>query len=365
MIRPLRSRVAPVALAMVVLLAASTTLVNPSSVVAASTSAAEPAGLSWVELAADMTAPFRPLIDAVSGTQSVSTGSDGRLTFLLLGSDGRGTGASRTDSIMVVSVKGSSISVASIPRDTAHIPNPAGGTFKGKVNGIVRQYLFAGNSLSQSLAKFEIVIEKLLQIEIDYYALVWFGGFTTLVGKIDPVIVSQSEVRDGKQIDDHDKSVPKGVYFPASSAYSLYDYNPTGRPLCNGLWRTDTSGPIDSQYWCHRALPYVRSRKGPNNNDWIREARQQGFLASAIKAVSSSELSGLVATGAAQGNGKWVTDMPITYSNALDLYNRLHSASVTHSVVFKPNGYASRIKGTSGYELKLPVVRSWAASYLK
>ena len=85
---------------------------------------------------------------------------------------------------MVVSIKGGSISAASIPRDTARIPNPAGGTFKGRVNAILKKFVKAGYTRDQALDKFEVVIENLLNIEIDYHALVWFGGFTTLVGKI-------------------------------------------------------------------------------------------------------------------------------------------------------------------------------------
>jgi anionic cell wall polymer biosynthesis LytR-Cps2A-Psr (LCP) family protein len=317
-------------------------------------------------LGAALAGPFQPLLNAIEGSQAVSTGSDGRLTVLLLGSDSRGSSVSRTDSIMVVSIKGSSISAASIPRDTARIPNPAGGTFRGKVNGIVRSYIIGGASQTVALSKFEVVIEKLLQIEIDYYALVWFNGFTELVEQVDPIYVSTPEIRDGKLIDDHDPSMPMGVYFPASSSYSLYAWNTGSRKYCNGLWKNDTSGAIDSTYWCHRALPFVRSRKGRNNNDWVRSSRQQKFVISAIKAVTNSEAQGLATFGASrEANGHWQTNMPLTTANAIDLYNRLHNASLTHAVVFKPNGYATRIKGTSGWQLKLANVRAWTAQYMR
>ena len=158
--------------------------------------------------------------------------------------------------------------------------------------------------------------------------------------------MNSPEIRDGKLIDDHAQGQPQGVYFPSASSYPLYDYNysANGRAYCNGQWRFDNP-PIDAANKCHRALPYTRSRKGANNNDWIRSSRQQTFIYAAIKAVSSSELSGLASTASNEGGGRWMTNMPISLSNAQDLYNRLHNASLGHRVVFKPNGYATQDLG--------------------
>ncbi len=111
----------------------------------------------------------RPILELIGGGgQAVSTGSDGRLTILLLGSDSRTGGVSRTDTIMVFSVRGNSISIASIPRDTGRIPNPSGGTYSARVNALFRQL---------GANEFMRVMENLLGIEIDHYALVTFFGF--------------------------------------------------------------------------------------------------------------------------------------------------------------------------------------------
>ncbi len=322
--------------------------------------------VDWLDLAVTMAAPLRPLIDALEGSQSFSTGSDGRLTFVLLGSDSRTSSVSRTDAMLIMSIKGNTITAASLPRDTGRVPRPAsmgGGTFLGKANSILHQ-LQSGTTLDGALGKFDQVIENLAQIEVDYHALIWFNGFTTLVDKIDPIIVNSTrEIRDGKHIDD--PSGPHGVYFPMSSSYALYSWDLPPNPYCNGAYKNDTNPPVDSQYWCHRALPYVRSRKGPNNDDWVRARRQQEFIASTINAVSSSELNGLVSTAQSEGMGKWWTNFPISAGNGLDLYNKLHGANLGAHVVWKPSQFATRIPGTSSYELNLAAVRQWSAQYLK
>ena len=317
------------------------------------------------DVSMEMAAPVLRLADNLVGNQAVDDGADNRLTVLALGSDSRGTGLGRMDSILLLSVKGSSISMASIPRDTARFPKRGGGTWSGKVNGIVRQYLNAGYSPQSALNEFEKDVENALGITIDYNAVVWFGGLTTLVGRVDPVYVNTPEIRDSKLIDDHAQGQPQGVYFPNSSSWALYDYNysANGRAYCNGKWRFDAA-PIDAANKCRRALPFVRSRKGPNNNDWIRSKRQQRFVYATIKAISSGELSGLSSTASNEGGGKWMTNMPISLSNAQNLYSRLHNANFSHSVVFKPTAYATRISGTSGDQLKLAAVRAWCDNYL-
>jgi anionic cell wall polymer biosynthesis LytR-Cps2A-Psr (LCP) family protein len=267
---------------------------------------------------------------------------------------------------MIMSIKGNTITAASLPRDTGRVPRPAsmgGGTFSGKANTILRQ-LMAGTTLDAALDKFDRVIENLLNIEVDYHALIWFNGFTTLVDKIDPITVNSTrEIKDGKFHDDPG-GIP-GVYFPKWNGYSLHAWDPLPNEYCDGSFKNDSNPPVDAKYWCRRALPYVRTRHGVANDDWVRSRRQQEFIYAAINATSSGELSGLVSTGLAQGKGKWVTNYPITMSGATDLYNALHGASLGIHVVFKPSQFASRIAGTSQYQLKLPAVRAWAATYLK
>jgi len=322
--------------------------------------------VDWLDVGMGLATGLRPLIDAVEGGQTINKGTDGRLTFVLLGSDSRINSVSRTDAMLIMSVKGNTITAASLPRDTARVPRPAsmgGGTFPGKANSILKQ-LLAGTTVDGALNKFDLVIENLLNIEVDYHALIWFNGFTTLVDKIDPINVnSERQIYDGKHVDQNGS--PPGVFFPKWNGYALYAWNTGSSQYCNGLFKQYSDPLAHPSTWCHRALPYVRTRHGANNDDWVRARRQQEFIASAIKAVSTAELSGLVSTGQNEGMGKWITNYPISLGSATDLYNALHGASLGNHVVFKPSQFAARIAGTSSYELKLPEIRAWAATYLK
>ena len=357
-------RASAVVVALAAMIAASSAIGYPTAS-AASTRVDQGGTIDWLDLAMDIASPMRPVIDALDGDQALDRGTDGRLTFFIMGSDARGAAVARTDSMMIISVKGSTITAASLPRDTGRVPRPpsmGGGTFSGKANGILRQ-LMNGTSLDGALAKFELVIEYIAQIEVDYHALVWFDGFTTLVGKVDPITVNiDREIRDPKHIDDQDG--PAGVYFPKWNGFALNAFNTGSNPYCNGAYKTDPA-PINSVNYCRRALPYVRSRKGDGNSDWVRSRRQQEFVAATIKAVGQSELSGLVSTAQSEGMGKWWTNYPINATSAMDLYNALHNASLGEHVVWKPSIFAGRISGTSAYELKLTAIRQWAAQHLK
>lgn len=345
------------ALGLALVVAATVAFGDPATVMASQRAGNGLTG--WLSTATKMASPFVGVLGLLGQPDSLDTGSDGRLTILLLGADTRTGGAGRTDTIMVMSVKNGIISAASIPRDTARIPNPAGGTFKGKVNGIVRQFVRGGSSLTQALAKFTGVVESVLQIEIDYYVMITFKGFEKLVDVVDPIYVDNARtIKDSKFWDDPTK--PAGAYFPASSAYLLNSL-PDG-PLCNGLWKTAAN---PDAYACHRALPFVRSRKGKGNSDFTRARRQQDFVGAVIGTVGSSDLVPLLDTATNEaGLNHVVTDIPITYSNAYDLYSRLGSATLAHQVVFAPTTYSTRIPGTSSYQLTLTAVRAWTTAYM-
>ena len=144
-----------------IVLAAS--LGDPATVAAASAPSQRDM-LGWLRT---LTAPVDPYLGGGSANQ-ITYGNDGRITVLIMGSDTRSTGLGLSDVVMVASIEGKQISLASIPRDTGKISNPNGGTYVGKVNALPKKI---------GLEAFERAIEYTLDIEIDYRVLLTFRGF--------------------------------------------------------------------------------------------------------------------------------------------------------------------------------------------
>jgi len=350
----LRSTIrAALAASVAVLVLATTALGDPAVTQARAVNPL--AGLSSTAL--DLASPFLSLVNPVV-QGSLNQGSDGRLTILLLGSDTRGGGVGRTDTVMLMSIKNGVVTAASIPRDTARIPNPynPGTTYSPRVNAILKS-LVKQYGQTVGFQRFEYTLEQLLGVQIDYYALVTFDGFERLVDEVDPIVINNGQnIRDTKFQDDPNKL--KGVYFPIDSTYTLFA-KPDG-PLCNGLWRTAAN---PAQFACDRALPFVRSRKGPGNSDFRRASRQQSFVIAASKAVSTSELSSVVGRANYERTLKHlITNIPITAATATEMYNLLHSAHFGNHVVFSPTTYSTHIPGGTAYQLKIPAVRAWIAA---
>jgi anionic cell wall polymer biosynthesis LytR-Cps2A-Psr (LCP) family protein len=327
--------------------------------------------LTWMSIGTKLAAPiFGGSPEGSPG--AISTGQDGRLTILLIGSDTRGTGLQRTDTIMIASVKNKVMTAASIPRDTARILNPFTANpndyFKGKVNTILKQ-LKKTRSTTQALLDFEKVIANELNIEIDGHVLITFNGFQNLVDEIDPINVRiDHAIKDTKFWDNPYKT--RGVYFPVASSYDLYAWQPNADPaLCDGSWRSYSNPP--SNTWCRRAIVFVRSRKGTGNSDFKRAVRQQDLVAGAVKAVlgrgSGANLTALVNNAKAQSAKGYLysANFDISTVTAAQIWDRVNGATVGPRVVFAPNTYSTHIKGTSSYQLKLDAVRAWASANLK
>ncbi len=325
----------------------------------------------FVQLIGDGGGALDPIdpIDPGDETSVIDDGNDGRLTFLLLGMDARDDTVTRTDTVMVMSLKGDEISAASIPRDTKRLPNPGGGTL-GKVNSILRDlYVANGSNLDGALDEFEVVVEKVLQIEIDYHALVWFDGFTELVDKVDRGRdgyrggYSRRDLRRAPSRRDRQqfrRVLPRGEPTTGSTA-TIHPLRPAAR-AATASSRSTPSLEAHPETWCRRALPFVRTRHG--SSDYIRGRHQQQFIAATIDSVDFAELSTLVATAMVTGKGKWVTNFPITLESATEMFGALKGASLTKSAVFKPSGFATQILGQNGIELNLRAVRAWCDQYM-
>jgi LCP family protein required for cell wall assembly len=166
------------------------------------------------------------------------TGTE-RLNVLLLGVDTRdeGSATKNTDTMIVLSLDpvNKTGAMLSIPRDV-YVDRP--GVFTGKVNAA---YAVGGYDLARK------VLEDLLGIRLNAYALVDFDAFTKIVDSVGGVVIDvRRPVRD--------------------ESYPTPDY---------GIERLDiTAGPqlMDGQ----TALRFARSRH--DTNDYSRAQRQQLVL---------------------------------------------------------------------------------------
>jgi len=180
-----------------------------------------------------------------------------RLNVLLLGVDSRGDSSStlNTDTMIVLSLDpvNKTAAMLSIPRDV-YIDRP--GVFTDKINAA---YAFGGYDLTRK------VVEDLLGIRLNAYALVDFDAFTKIVDSVGGVIIDvKRPVRD--------------------ESYPTPDY---------GIERIDiTAGPqlMDGQ----SALRFARSRH--DANDYSRAQRQQLVLSALRTRISQGDfLRGLPA----------------------------------------------------------------------
>jgi LCP family protein required for cell wall assembly len=197
----------------------------------------------WAGLASKVFAPLAnaPPVGTAAGQQAPTpewTGTE-RLNVLLLGIDSRddGSATKNTDTMIVLSLDpvNKTAAMLSIPRDV-YIDRP--GEFTDKINAA---YAFGGYDLTRK------VVEDLLGIRLNAYALVDFDAFTKIVDSVGGVVIDvKRPVRD--------------------ESYPTPDY---------GIERLDiTAGPqlMDGA----TALRFARSRH--DTNDYSRAQRQQLVL---------------------------------------------------------------------------------------
>jgi LCP family protein required for cell wall assembly len=215
----------------------------------------------WAGLASKIFAPLAngPLVGTSPGQEAPTpewTGTE-RLNVLLLGIDSRDEGAvtKNTDTMIVMSLDpvNKTAAMLSIPRDV-YIDQP--GVFTDKINAA---YAFGGYDLTRK------VVEDLLGIRLNAYALVDFDAFTRIVDSVGGVVIDvKRPVRD--------------------ESYPTPDY---------GVERLDiTAGPqlMDGP----TALRFARSRH--DTNDYSRAQRQQLVLSALRVRISEGDfLRGLPA----------------------------------------------------------------------
>jgi LCP family protein required for cell wall assembly len=187
-------------------------------------------------------------------------------TLLLVGVDhryGEGDGPGNTDTMMLVRIDDSSttINTLSIPRDLGvQIPGTTG------ISKLNAAYADDGETLLIKTLR-EDVFPKL---KVNHVLIVDFASFSNLINAIGCVYV---------QVDHRYYNHSEGALNPATDYSSIY-IQPGYQKLCGGSG-SNLGGP-------DTALAFVRFRH--NDNDFVRQARQQDFLRWAKQNFSSSEL---------------------------------------------------------------------------
>jgi anionic cell wall polymer biosynthesis LytR-Cps2A-Psr (LCP) family protein len=299
-------------------------------------------------------------------TSSISYGTDGRLTVLLLGSDYRPGYRTdeKTDVILVASIDPSTkrVTMAGISRDAIRWPiaasNGGGKSGEAKVNSLYARYRLASLGAdavdSAALDRFTADVAHGLGIQIDYYAFIRFGGFRALIDHVQGLTVA---IKDAIWDPVYQSAEPYGVYFPALSGYRL-----DGNPPCQGI-------RDDPAHYCRSALAYARSRKGTvgsaRNSVGHRMARHQQLTMAAIKRVvrrgNGSELSLLVDAA----KTAVTTDLPRGSEDVQHLFSLLTGATAasTDKAIFVPPAWGTVAKDAAGnivHILDIRAIRRWA-----
>lgn len=312
-------------------------------------------GPALVDLALQL-APPASVIRLVEGSAALSTGKDGRLTFLLLGMDAYGL----TDAISVMSInpKTGKMAAASFPRDTGQVRLPNGKVHKGRINSLVKKFTAQYGSRTRALDEFRKVIAFTMGVEIDHVAMLRFSSFLAMMDDIGPIKVKTIPAKDPS----YASAAPLGVYFPPATDYELMAY---AEP-CRGWWKSE---PNTGQpgYECHDVFVYARTRKGKGNSDFKRQARHVDIVYAAVRHkrdYGAARIAALVAK--AQSQSDFYSSLPMTVGNATELYALLKKGHLAaqNRVVFAPTKYSTRLSG-GAYRLKLAAVRAWVKRYFK
>lgn len=208
--------------------------------------------LSYFVFGNNVKAVFDPV--SIVGTISASDlkETDGRTNILILGSDKRTVGnvtSILTDTMLIASIGKveNDLVMISLPRDL-WVKHPTGGYFS-KINAVY------ANGGSEETKK---VVEEVLGIPIHYYAVIDFNLFKETIN-----ILGGVDVNVENAFTDYYYPVEGKEDAPVEERYETLVFE-------QGLQHMDGD----------RALKFVRSRKGTNNEgtDFARSARQQKVI---------------------------------------------------------------------------------------
>jgi LCP family protein required for cell wall assembly len=260
-----------------------------------------------------------------------------RINVLILGIDSSERRThSLTDTILVVSIDPVTKTAAmiSFPRDIADFPMFSGGTYHGKINGLMTdadrhrdKYPDGGiTTLTKELG-------YLLGVPIHYYAAVNLDGFEAMIDRVGGVTITNPS-----QIDDP-------------------SYGGWKQPGRIGFHLTPGKHKLDGE----TALAYVRSRKGVGNNDFERARRQQQLLVALEHKLTDPAMLANLPALLDDATRTITTSFPADrLSEMLTLGQGLDDANIVRKVLGPP--YALREENAGDYRLAIVPERLEALS---
>ena len=274
-----------------------------------------------------------PIGTGDAGTQAPTlppwNGTD-RLNVLLVGSDQRpGDSSFNTDTMIVVSIdpKTKQVAMFQLPRDSVGVPVPAnarslwGKTYAGKINSWWTQNrnrtnLWPGaTATTRGFNALKAILGELYGIDIPYYVMVNFAGFTQVVDTLGGVQINvQIPVADD--------------YYPGDSGTQRV-YIPAGPQHMTGS----------------EALIYARSRHG--SDDFDRGRRQQRVLISIRDQVNPQAIMANLPELLNTLQRSVKTDMPVSMIGPLLSLSQQIDTKNLRSFVFAPPYYATDMWGPS------------------
>lgn len=271
-----------------------------------------------------------PLGDAFLGRQSGTVAWNGTdpLNILVMGIDQRTTEQTRSDTIIVLHLDPATrqVEMLSVPRDmwvtipSADRNNPFG---LYKINAAYA----LGQNYGQAPQFAQLTVESVLHIPINYYAVLKFTGFKSIVDALGGVTVC----------------VPHELNDPTYPADVGYGYH-----------------PIDIKAGCQHmdgtvALEYARERHAVPQEDLGRNQQQQALLAGMEqKLLSPGTLLHLPALLSA-ANGAFITDIPHGILPEVGLLlGRAKGKGTTHAYINVDGGYVTQGVSLDGQDILQP-----------
>lgn len=176
--------------------------------------------------------------------------TDGRINILLLGVAGKGKpGQNLTDTIMIASInlKTNQVALISLPRDLyVSVPNS---NWQTKINAVYQSGLNNAKSESEAIDPLLQTVKNVTSLDIHYYAVLNFDGFTKTIDAIGGVNITNAR-------DLYDARYPGPNY-----SYETFDLKKGFQHL---------SGDV--------ALKYARERHDDPEGDFGRAKRQQEII---------------------------------------------------------------------------------------